>query len=134
MSSTENPWRDRTPRTAAEWVDHDLHFAQLHADWTSEHLGELVDGGGAALARNTRLEISGWTNVYLWEALRRYAPHVADRVADDIADICEAGEAMGEWLWEWQRQHKRGEDLQLPFEFEMALLADTPTTTEENEA
>lgn len=111
-----NPWANRIPRTATDWVDHDLHYAQQHFEWTSDHIKELLDGDRAAHNRNIRLEIAGWVNVYLWEVVRRYAPEIADRVAEDIADACEAGDSMGEWLWDWQQDRARGKGLRLPFE------------------
>lgn len=109
-----NPWANRIPRTAAEWVDHDLHFAQQQFEWTSDHLEELVHGDRSEHWRNVQLQIAKWTNVYLWEALRKHAPEAAERAAVSIAEACEAGDSFEEWLWQWREELNAGQPLTLP--------------------
>lgn len=116
MTDSTNPWARRIPRTALEWVDHDIYFAQKRFEWAMEHLPELVNGDPREHHRSIEDQINRWVNVYLWEAVRRYAPEVADEIANSVADACEAGDVMGEWLWDWKQQRERGEDLLLPFE------------------
>lgn len=112
----QNPWATKIPRTAAEWIDHDLRQAQRNYEWSSDHLEELVNGDRAAHNRNIQLQISQWTTIYLWELLRRHAPVTADLAAADIAEACEAGDTFGEWLWDWQQQHAAGQSLILPID------------------
>lgn len=113
-AATPNPWARRIPRTAAEWVDHDVRATNRLYEWGSEHLEELVQGEPRDHYRHIAHSISTWTNVYLWEALRRTDPDLADRVAADIADACDAGDSFGEWAWQWQTELAAGQPLTLP--------------------
>lgn len=51
--------------------------------------------------------------VYLLAALRQLDPVVADRAANFLAEMWDAGDSLGEWIYEWRQQLDAGKPLTL---------------------
>ena len=113
LKELPSPWARHLPRTAAEWIDHDLRdFARLH-DEHRDHIDELL-ADHRAHVRSIEHFIDAWTTVYLWALLARVSPAIADQAAEGLALACEAGDGFGEWAWQWAQEHAMGVPLTIP--------------------
>ncbi len=106
-------WAHDLPRTAAQWLDHDVRRAFSAYEMHRAQLDELLNDINAHVKSVERV-ITCWTSAYLWAALARSAPEVAERVARDIALACEAGDSFGEWTWQWADELRQGLPITLP--------------------
>lgn len=86
------------PTTASGWVTHTVNDAQRAIDKTWE-TGTLPPPLEHMLLIGRT--VNGCVEALLWEALRLTAPEVADKLANEVAELCEAGDSFGELLWEW---------------------------------
>jgi hypothetical protein len=96
------------PSTAAGWAALSVRTGQRVYDETWKD-GALPPPERHMVLANVL--VSSCIEAVLWEALRLSDPAVADRLAADITDLCEAGDSFGELLYEWQERLRADQPL-----------------------
>jgi hypothetical protein len=95
------------PTTAAGWATHSVESGEAAWDGIWKNEGGKLPPLAEHAALSNRL-VSSVFEAMLWEALRLVAPEAADRLAEDVENLCEAGDSFGELLYEWRERLAAG--------------------------